>query len=264
MDRELKEREYREVVDELKEVNEEEHSITHWISTENTDRDGDIVRAKGMNDENFSKNPVVLYGHNYGSFPIGKSLWRTKTTRGGIKGILAKTQFAPTEEGKLVFELWKGGFLNAASIGFRVAEKEPIMDKDQWTGGYDIKKWELWEYSIVPVPANQDALRLAVDKGIDAPKILNPLRESLFESRLVSLEEGVKNFAPISEFQVRMAEMLKKYEDLESIIQTLQSEIERMKPPSPVETVARLSEEQMKNLAFEIARGAASRITGRA
>jgi hypothetical protein len=138
------------------------------------------------------------------------------------------------------------------------------MDKDQWTGGYDIKKWELWEYSIVPVPANQDALRLAIDKGLDAPKILNPLRESLFESRLVSLEEGVKNFAPISEFQVRMAEMLKKYEDLESIIQTLQSEIERMKPPSPVETVARLSEEQMKNLAFEIARGAASRITGRA
>jgi len=95
-------------------TNDEEMSIVHYITTEGSDRYGDIVRADGMDDKAYSKNPIVLYGHDYNSFPIGKSLWRKKYIANGVSGILAKTQFAPTEDGKEVYQLWKNGYLNAS------------------------------------------------------------------------------------------------------------------------------------------------------
>ena len=55
--------------------------------------------------------------------------------------------------------LWAAGFLNAVSIGFMPKSYTP-REGDQ--GGYVFEDWELLEYSIVPVPANQDALRLAM------------------------------------------------------------------------------------------------------
>lgn len=154
-------------VSEYKEIDEATMTIQHFISTESTDRHGDIVRAKGMQDANFAKNPVVLYGHDYHSLPVGKSLWRKTARKGGVTGVLAATQFAPTEEGKLVFSLWKDGYLNAASIGFIPLAYDVIRGEEDDTGykpilGFDITDWELLEYSIVPIPANQDALRNAL------------------------------------------------------------------------------------------------------
>ena len=36
-----------------------------WVSTEVVDRDGDILLADGAEVENYAKNPIVLFGHNY-------------------------------------------------------------------------------------------------------------------------------------------------------------------------------------------------------
>lgn len=265
MERTLSEKEFREIVEDVKEVSEDEKSIVHWITTESVDRYGDIVRAKGMDDESYAKNPVVLYGHDYGGFPVGKSLWRKRTTRNGVKGVIAKTQFAPTPEGQLTFELWKGGFLNAASIGFRSRKTAPITDDDQRFTGYDIAEWELLEYSIVPVPANQDALRLAIEKGIDAPKILNPLRESIFEARVIELEsakkdldEKLKSLTPNAEFQSFLSAIGERFSNLEGAIEELKAQLTR-KP----DAVATLTAEQLKSIGLEIGRGAARQILGR-
>lgn len=175
---------------ENKEYDEIEQTITHFITTEHIDRYGDIVRANGMEDEAYQKNPIVLLGHNHNSLPIGKSLWRKQVEKNGVKGILAKTKFAKTEEGTQIFNLWKEGFLNASSIGFIGKEFTPINEGKEFT------KWELLEYSIVPIPANQEALRNAYSKGLitsePIKKIFNEIIEVKETDKIIPMIEIIK------------------------------------------------------------------------
>jgi hypothetical protein len=55
-----------------------ERADVSWISTEEIDRDQEIVVARGMNDSQFRMNPIVTLQHCYHMPPIGKSLWRKK------------------------------------------------------------------------------------------------------------------------------------------------------------------------------------------
>jgi len=132
------------------------------ISTESTDRQGDIVRASGGKFENYLKNPVVLLGHDYSDLPIAKTLEIGVIP--GI-GIQAKFQFPENglyEKADTTRKLWDAGFLNAASIGFSPLKSINLDPNKPW-GPQDYIEWELLEWSIVTVPANQDALRLALD-----------------------------------------------------------------------------------------------------
>lgn len=188
------EKQYRNVVEECeKSFNDDERSIVHVISVEVSDRYGDIVRSDGMDKSAYEKNPVVLYGHSHKGFPVGRSLWQKATTlSNGKRGIIAKTQFADTEEGKVTYKLWRDGYLNAASIGFIPKSYDAMIDNGEFKG-YDIKGWELLEYSIVPVPANQEALRLALDEFGDN-LVVKSLRDEMRktvedEQRKKELEE---------------------------------------------------------------------------
>lgn len=132
------------------------------ISTESLDRQGDIVRASGGQFENYLKNPVVLLGHDYSDLPIAKTLEIGVIP--GI-GIQAKFQFPENglyEKADTTRKLWDAGFLNAASIGFSPLKSINLDPNKPW-GPQDYIEWELLEWSIVTVPANQDALRLALD-----------------------------------------------------------------------------------------------------
>lgn len=134
------------------------------ISTESIDRDGDILLASGADVANYIRNPVVLFGHNYSEVEavVGKTL-RLEQIDG--KGIKARWQFAPkevSEDADRVRRLWAGGFLNATSVGFMPKSfQQRQSDDGQEVRGRVYDDWELLEFSIVPVPANQDALRLA-------------------------------------------------------------------------------------------------------
>lgn len=139
---------------EIKSFNDSEMTITHYISTPTPDRYGDIVDPEGMLEDQYRKNPVVLLNHDSSKMIIGKNLWLEKTER----GILAKTQFADTENGREVYRLNKTGFMNAWSIGFLIPEGG-IEIKD---GKRYIRKWELLEYSAVAVPANPDCVNLVM------------------------------------------------------------------------------------------------------
>jgi hypothetical protein len=57
----------------------------------------------------------------------------------------------------IILALWRDNILRAASIGFI-----PRKSKPNDAGGLDFEETELLEISIVPLPANQDALRLAL------------------------------------------------------------------------------------------------------
>ena len=143
-----------------------DRSVQFTISKEVEDRDGDILRAGGVDFANYMKNAVFLGFHNSHDFPLGKvtDFW---VEGDSVKAIvyfpkieeLSSDPAQASEKAKLVdftYHCYKTGMLNAVSVGFIPLE---------WTEtktGYDITKWELLEFSAVAVPANQDAIAEAV------------------------------------------------------------------------------------------------------
>ena len=154
-------------------INEEERSVTAVISSDMIDRDQEVLVPKGMEAENFRKNPVIPWSHNTFQPPIGKALWLKLVPKRNPKKILAKVKFATTELGEEVWQLFRGGFLKAFSVGFIPKEgHRPTPDDIKANPAlaearFIFTKWELTEFSPVTVPANAEALALAVkNKGI--------------------------------------------------------------------------------------------------
>jgi len=134
-----------------------EDVFTIIASTSAIDRQGDSVDQTGWELKNFNKNPVLLWAHDYSALPIGKVV-----SAQVVKGkLVADFIFATAEANPVaqqIKKLYEEGIVNASSVGFIPLERE----------GNIITRAELLELSLVPVPANQEALRLAVSKGFDA------------------------------------------------------------------------------------------------
>ena len=131
-----------------------------WIvaSTPTLDRDRDRIMPMGGDLTSFEKNPILIFGHNY------QEPWAVIGRVSGIavdtNGIRMKPELRePANEADpmhIVRALWNQNLLRAASIGFM-----PIESRENEFGGRDFTKWELLELSLTPLPANQEALRLA-------------------------------------------------------------------------------------------------------
>lgn len=145
------------------------------ISTDDIDRMGDIVEPRGMDIANFRKNPVVLWAHDYALPPIGSA----ESIKRMEHGILAKVRWASTEFAQQIKLLYDEGHLRAWSVGFIPRAWEPIESKDEdgqpRQTGRRYTKAELLEFSAVPVPANPNALSLALTKGLPISKDLAEL-----------------------------------------------------------------------------------------
>lgn len=144
---------------ETKDIGEGE--IETVIASGSLDRHGERISIAGMSTTKYMKNPVVQWAHDYSLPPIGKA---TKVWKDGNK-LMGRMKFAVDENpfAKTIYDLVKGGFLNAVSIGFIPQEME----------GNIFTKSEMIEFSVVPVPANSEALISARKLGIDT---------SIFES----------------------------------------------------------------------------------
>lgn len=167
------------------------------ISTEAVDRQGDIVRATGAKLENYLKNPVVLWAHNYGEPPVARTLSIEILPGQGLKARFQFPERGVSERADEVRALWAAGFLNATSIGFQPLSANPLGERSDFWGPQEYTEWELMEFSIVPVPANQEALRLAVktvEAGIKTPvekrgRVLSAGNEKKLRSAQALLEE---------------------------------------------------------------------------
>ena len=153
-------------------IDDKEHTLACVMTAEVTDRHGEVVDVETMSIDNFMLNPVVLQSHNYDKLAVGKVLSVTKTiNEQGIKEMNCVIKFAVEEYevAKTHFELYKGGYMSAFSIGFRVGG----VETDAMTGVTRLINCELLEISCVSVPANQ--LALAKSKGIDIDPILKTI-----------------------------------------------------------------------------------------
>ena len=134
-------------------------NIKGYASTNDQDRAGDVIHpaawAKG-GIGNYENNPIILFNHDYHN-PIGKTTELGVDERGlKIKGKISKSA------GK-INDLVKEGVLGAFSVGFRVKDADYMEETD----GYSIKDAELFEISVVSVPANQ-AATFSVAKSFDS------------------------------------------------------------------------------------------------
>jgi hypothetical protein len=138
------------------------------ITTGNPDREKDRVFPQGAKLENYLRNPVVLWGHDY--FSASSLIGRTKSLESTETGIVADFDLRPAaneaDPQNIVLLLWEQEFVRASSIGFWPASAVPND-----LGGVDFVSWELLEFSLCAVPMNPDALRLAAKsypKALDA------------------------------------------------------------------------------------------------
>lgn len=156
---------------EVKAEDDATRTITFTISTAAVDRDDDTIAVEGWELANYLKNPVVLWGHDHVSPPIAKAL-ATWVEGGKLK---SKAQFHQEFEfADMVYRLFKGGYMNATSVGFM--PKTYVVNEERpgngWGPAFDFKSQELLEYSAVPIPANPEALQDAGAKGINlAPMV---------------------------------------------------------------------------------------------
>lgn len=150
------------------EVKEVAPRVLEFIgSTEDKDRQGDIIMAGGWQLKHYKKNPVFMWAHQYADPPIGKAI-KVWAEDGKLKFHI---QFAEKDEYEFadtIYKLYKGGYLRASSVGFMPLESEPIDKDDEGFFAVPTRflKQELLELSGCPVPANPNALAEAKAKGL--------------------------------------------------------------------------------------------------
>lgn len=151
-------------------INEEARTIRFVISSNELDRDNEIVEPSAVAAalKEFSKNPVCLACHQHrlsDGMPPVVGAWDTDSFKELKSRCEMDLRFAETELAETYWQLYKGKFMKAVSIGFRVLEfREEMKDgKRYWI----ITKIELYEISCVPVGANRDALSKV--KGLAEP-----------------------------------------------------------------------------------------------
>lgn len=186
------------VADQIKAAGERKYSWT--ISTGVVDRDRDTLKVEGWRLDAYRKNPVVLWAHSHRDLPLGKAEW----VAAEASALKARMEFAPAEANpmaEMVRALVDFGALRATSVRFR-----PL--KSNWNderGGMDFEEHELLEFSIVPVPANPEALLDAKAAGI-AVAPLRKWAESVLDAAepgmWVPRDEALKAFKALAEPRV--------------------------------------------------------------
>lgn len=165
-----------------------ENPVDTWYGREYLDMTGvDLTR--------FQKNPIVLDSHKRGSLrdiigqadikAEGRELWATIT-------------FSKSEIGNLAWDLVKSDIARAVSIGYGYSGDDiEELREGEVAGAFTgpcliVRKWELYELSIVPVPADPDALKRESGRQEieDLAPVVRDLQEQVKRLTLTKEAEG--------------------------------------------------------------------------
>lgn len=167
-------------------IDAERRRFTGWATTPSVDRMGDTVDPLGIK----FRNPVtLLWRHNH-ALPVG-SVKFLPPTANGIEFEAEMPVIA--EEGPLkerVDTAWgevKYGLARAVSIGFR-----PMKYAHRDDGGTDYLESEVYELSVVAIPAQADAVITSV-KSLLTPEQVSVIRS--FDSRRA---DGAVSLRPVN------------------------------------------------------------------
>ncbi len=240
-------------------------TFTAIASSEVEDRQGEVVEQNGWDLKNFKKNPILLWMHDH-TKPLGKAtrVWLDKSGKKPVlmfKGVISDA----TDYGKAAKQLMEEGILSTFSVGFRPLE----MD------GSTITKSELFEISLVSVPANPEARLLAAkslekagfdtqvikdvvgDEDTDKDEIIAELRKELDETKVIAnkaLEnaevavKGLQYLAPQRSKQEVVSKRLELSKVIAKTADKLIVESKSQKTVSNAKLMKRTSEKLIQNL----------------
>ena len=161
----------------------DERKMSFVASNDTRDAYGTRVNPEGWNLERYKKNPIIAYGHRTSGWDnidniIGKGDVRVEGDE-----LIVDITFEPAGANELadkVFQKLQFGTLNAVSVGFREIGQGRWGEGDEAITGkaptYYYAGQELLEISIVPIPANPDAVKREFPEDLQA-EIDNALKE---------------------------------------------------------------------------------------
>lgn len=164
----------------------------------------EVLRAAGCDLSRFEKSPVVLDSHQRDTIDavIGKG---TMTVDKKRRQVLADVEFAETERGERAWRLVKDGFVRAVSVGYMVDEQsvrriragETDGDGDAMVRGPAsvVNRWQVIELSIVPVGADEDAVRRSFYAGITRRAPRPPKTSAYRQAVLAICPPSLRDFA---------------------------------------------------------------------
>ena len=203
-------------------------NIKGYASTNDTDRAGDVIEKEAWEKgglENYTNNPVILFNHDYNR-PIGRATGLETDDRGlRIAANISKSAGDVTN-------LVKEGILRALSVGFRVKDADYIEETD----GLKISDAELFEVSVVSVPANQ-AATFSVAKSFETQSEYDE-----WKKQFVKITEADKPQDTDDSLSSRNNEMSEKTEDFN---------LEEFAKKVASETAAKIAMQQAETKAAE-------------
>jgi hypothetical protein len=144
-------------IEKIKKAKDDNGTFDVIISTEDTDRSGEIVKQNGWELTNYKNNPIVLWGHDYYSLPVGVCTETYLTESNGVPALGAKGVFLSAEINPFaqqVRKLYEFGLGKGAGVGCTTSVGFIPKEFDE-NARNTITKSELLEFSFVPIPANQ-------------------------------------------------------------------------------------------------------------
>lgn len=178
---------YKKLGFKVKEFNDEDFTIRAIFSTADIDRHGEIIDQTGWDLKEFLTNPVVLFAHDQYQPAIGQV-----TDIGIVDGNLEGTiKFAAKEYefANTIYQLYKGKFMRAISVGFENVKYEYDEANDQIILRVNI----LYEVSCVNVPAQ--AMALAKSQGVDIEpleKLIKSINEKIVKATQDEIAKNIQ------------------------------------------------------------------------
>lgn len=122
-------------------------------TTESVDRHGEVIMMNGWKLDNYLKNPIILFWHDY--WELESVVWKATSVEIVDNKMIVKWVFASEEanpKAQMLRRLYDEWIIRTVSVGLKVLARS-VEDSDIITNA------ELLELSFVPVPANPEAMR---------------------------------------------------------------------------------------------------------
>ncbi len=163
----------------------ENRVFQYTLSDETYARDGAILISKGLDLKNYQSNPVVCRGHNTDK-QIGMCLrvWYERETESVKAWILfLDDRVDRTGCAETTFRMVASGATKASSISFDVRRARRISPDEMKQFKMDddyvviIDESELYEFSIVTLPSNVNAMKESITRGLITREAIGTLAE---------------------------------------------------------------------------------------
>jgi len=195
----------------FKSIDKDARRVDFVASTDAIDSWGEIVEQDWIL-ERFKANPVILFGHNSRELPVGKATRCEVVTENGRAQLECTIEFLSEKANPKAEQVWQSiceGALRAVSVGFMPGDYR--WEKRNGVEVFVLSKNTLHEISVVPIPANPEALAKMKAKAKGAAARATPkAEEANHEDRMDLAEKLAKAGAEKAVADKQLAEAQKE------------------------------------------------------